>query len=414
MPRYIKHTLNALLPIAILVLTPASSQASMWVPAQVKVMPISTNLSIAVGNEQIKCGDTSGIGKTSKESGTWTVTPEFSECGSPQVTAGSAWTVTAGNKNEVTLTIPKGEAAGVDIELSATCKIRIEAGATLGTAEDYLAGVNGLSEPSALRIEQAKVPISGTSAKCGESATTATINANFVFLNLTNENGVIEVLGSSAGPFWHHRASGEKGEGAKIEGKAAESLSGEGEQQILHGEIVGTEIEISAKSVQAKGTVYNSSLQGQEKLLLLYDEPVLVKPELKGCETKIGTNNEVRAEGHLAWPGVIFTPTPIEEGATTLPKGTLTEVGFKGSGCGVLVGKFKVGGDFSGSVIPARPGEWGTSLATTLLEPIEQYFWNGKVFVEVEPKLTFDENPATLTGMFETKTAVQEIATSEK
>src|ERR1700679_3667376 len=78
-----------------------------------------------------------------------------------------------------------------------------------------------------------------------------------------------------AGPFWHHRAKGGEGTGEKIAETSAEKFSGEGGEQKLTGTIGSTGIEITAKSVQAKGIIYNNALQGQIKVLLVYHEPKL-------------------------------------------------------------------------------------------------------------------------------------------
>lgn len=238
---------------------------------------------------------------------------------------------------------------------------------------------------------------------------------------------------AAAGPFWHHRAVGEKGEGAKIEQPADEQFQGEGGLQILTGEIAATPFEITATSVQAKGRIYNVTTQGQIKVLLKYHEPKLVKPVLKGCEVKIGTNNEVSAEGHLAWkwqktkaeleespkvlqkPDIIFTPTPIEEGAKELPKGTFTIITLSGTGCGILAGKFEVKESQSVFPKPENLNEWSRTLVTTFPGSKEQDWWNGKEAIgSSNVGLLFGGNPATLTGSVTSTADVQEIAVFEK
>src|ERR1700730_18812789 len=68
-----------------------------------------------------------------------------------------------------------------------------------------------------------------------------------------------------AGPFWHHRNNAKEGAGSKIEEKSPENFSGEGGEQTFNPEIAGTKLELTSKSVQAKGILYNNNLQGQMK-----------------------------------------------------------------------------------------------------------------------------------------------------
>jgi hypothetical protein len=237
---------------------------------------------------------------------------------------------------------------------------------------------------------------------------------------------------AEAGPFWHHRESGGKGNGMKIEEKSPENFSGEGGEQIFVGELSGTRVEITSKSVQAKGILYNNALQGQFKLLLKGHEPKLVKPELKGCEVKVGENNELKAEGHLAWkwngeakqleeqpqalqkPSAIAAPGAIEAGATKLPEGSFTSVSFKGAGCGVLVGTFKASGSASALPKPANLEEWSTTLTIAFPGWKQLHFWNGKAFIGASVGLMVGGNPATITGAAVSKAAVQEVAAFEK
>jgi hypothetical protein len=248
-------------------------------------------------------------------------------------------------------------------------------------------------------------------------------------------------IGASAafagpGPFWHHRAVHGEGNGLKIEAATPESFNGEGGTQILVGKLSSQEVEIVAKSVQAKGIIYNNGLQGQIKVTLLYHEPKLVKPAgLSGCQVKIGfnKNNEVVAEGHLAWkyrgvgseltespvtvqkPDIIFTPAPIKQGETKLPEGTFTEINLSPSKeCGVLVGTFAVKGSQSASPKPENIGEWNTVLLTEFPGAKEQHFWNGSASIAANPELKFGNNLSTLTGSVEAKAAQQEISVFEK
>jgi hypothetical protein len=236
-----------------------------------------------------------------------------------------------------------------------------------------------------------------------------------------------------AGPFWHHRENSKEGVGAKIEANAPETFTGEGGLQKLKSAISGTNFTIQAKSAAASGIIYNNALQGQIKLVLNYKEPTLVEPALKPCEVKVGTNNEVKAEGHLAWkyrgvgteltespvkvqkPDIIFTPAQIKKGDTKLPEGKFTEVTLTGSGCGVLAGAHPVKGSVSVIPKPENLEEWSRELKTTFPGFKEQHWWNGTENRGEEIKLIFGTTePATLTGEINTTTNKQEAAVFEK
>jgi hypothetical protein len=246
----------------------------------------------------------------------------------------------------------------------------------------------------------------------------------------------VSAASAEPGPFWHHRQAGEEGNGLKIDQPKDEQFQGEGGEQILKGTLSSLEVEIVAKSVQAKGVIYNNALQGQIKVTLLYHEPKLVKPVFKEvCQVKIGANknNEVKAEGHLAWkyqgnaseltekpatvqkPGIIFTPKEILAGETKLPEGTFTEITLSpASACGVLAGTFPVKGSLSTVTKPGNLGQWSTTLVTEFPGWTQQHFWNGTTQIGVTPGLSFGGNPATLTGSVTSKAAEQEIAVFEK
>ena len=236
-----------------------------------------------------------------------------------------------------------------------------------------------------------------------------------------------------AGPFWHHRANSKEGLGSKIEEKAPETVTGTGGEKILFGSIAETTVTITSKSLQVKSILYNNALQGQLKLTVKLNEVRLVKPELKGCEVKVGENNEYKAEGHLMWKwngekgqlselpvkeqthDMVLTSTPIEAGATELPKASLTTISLKGSGCGVLVGTFKVGGSIAAVTTPAGLEEWSPQLTVKTPGPTKQHFWNGKETIGAEPRLEFDNVLAHVEGTAEGKTTSgQEIAVFEK
>ncbi len=239
---------------------------------------------------------------------------------------------------------------------------------------------------------------------------------------------------AEAGPFWHHRAIGGEGEGAKVEPKAPENFKGEGGVQTFKGKIGTTEFEIAAKSEQVKGAIFNNALQGQIKLELIYNQPELIKPTIAGCVVTVGQKNIVQAKGHLMWkwngtetqlnevkqeaqvPDLVFTPTEVVSGATELPKaGAFTTIGFN-SKCGALVGTFNVGGTEVGLPSPSHVAEWSRKLSVRTLEGKEllQHFWNGAKFVGAKVGLELGGNPASLIGQTQTESEQQEIAIFEK
>jgi hypothetical protein len=234
------------------------------------------------------------------------------------------------------------------------------------------------------------------------------------------------------GPFWHHRNVGEPGKGLKIDQPKDEQFQGKGGRQILSSEIGTTHIEIESPLVQIKGRIYNTALQGQIKVQIKYHFPKLINPELKGCEAKIGTNNEVEALGHLAWkwngekkqleeqpqkeqkPDIIFTAAEIAEGATELPKATFTTITLKGTPCGVLAGTFNVTGSIGALIEPTQLETWSTQLKVRTPGWKQQHFWNGKEFIGATPSLLFGKAAASLEGEFEAHADEQEIAIFEK
>ena len=179
---------------------PRSALAVVWTPAGAEVATNSTDVSFEVGNSDIICQSTAADSEITKESSTWSVAPTFRSCSSQtkagfQIKAGSAWTVTAVNNEEATLTIPKGEASGVAIEASPKCKVLIDEGSTLGSAGDFENDENGVTNPSELTITEQKVPVVDSPKECLNSATQAKVSAHFLFLNFTNENEAIEIGG---------------------------------------------------------------------------------------------------------------------------------------------------------------------------------------------------------------------------
>jgi hypothetical protein len=257
--------------------------------------------------------------------------------------------------------------------------------------------------------------VKGTSLTAGEDKVQIKGNDQFKI----EKGEKIEIAEEAiAGPFWHSRAKGTKGSGVKIEEKEPENFAGEGGSQTLKGEVAATPIEIAAKSIQTKGIIYNNTLQGQIKTQTIYTEPKLVKPEIKGCETKLGTANTIKSEGHLAWkwdnerPSLIYTPGPIKTGTAGLPQGSFMSVTF--GACGVLTGKFIVEGNLSTMLKPVSWEEWGSTVAISSPGWTEQDVWNGEELLNVEPSLTFGGRTAALVGENQIKPATQEVAIFSK
>jgi hypothetical protein len=239
----------------------------------------------------------------------------------------------------------------------------------------------------------------------------------------------------AGGPFWYHSNDGGKTQ-AKISSQSPETFKGKGGVQILKGTLnkeKPTEVELESENVEAEGEIYNTQLQGQVKIILKYATPKLLKPELKECKVSLGQVNTVRLYAELAWtwdgtpgqltiqpqfptqlPDLIFLPVAQQQGAETLPSASFTTITFSGSGCGVLIGTFKVEGSEVGAPTPKNIGEWSKELNIKTAEgTFLQHFWNGKKYVGVKVGLLFGGNPASLIG--ETKVAApnQEIAVLE-
>ncbi len=241
---------------------------------------------------------------------------------------------------------------------------------------------------------------------------------------------------ASPGPFWYHRAIGEKGgAGLKVSPNAPEGFKGEGgEQRLLS--TVGTEpIEIASSSVQVKGSISNNVFQGQVKLELIYNQPHVVKPAgvASTCVVKIGENNIVQVKGHLMWkfkkggtelteqgaagqtPELVVTPKEIQQGATSLPGGVFTTLHFAATGCGIFPTLANIEGSQLGFGFPSELGVFSQELAVRTTEGQEQlvHFWNGEKNVEGKVGLKFGLNEASLIGQTLNKTNQQEIAVKE-
>jgi hypothetical protein len=225
---------------------------------------------------------------------------------------------------------------------------------------------------------------------------------------------------AEAGPFFSVRETGAGeglGEGIPL------AVRGEGGEQRLQGTIATEPIELSASKVQVKGALSNSQLQGQIKLEIIYTQPHVVKPvALAGtCVVKIGENNIVQLKGHLVWkyagvakelaeegaagqkPEIVLTPKEISHGATDLPGGTLTNIHFATTGCGLFPTVAPVEGNQVALLSPPGLEEWSTSLSARTKGGKEElvHFWNGEKNVEGKAGLKFDNNEASLIGQIQ-------------
>jgi hypothetical protein len=238
---------------------------------------------------------------------------------------------------------------------------------------------------------------------------------------------------AEAGPFWHHRAVGAKGEGTKIEEKEPEIVKGKSGEQSLESLIGGTKVVVvSPRENPFEDRFFNISWQGQIEQTSEWIHPELTQPSLKGCEVKINNNNQIKTIEHLAWKwngtkkqlelkpqvaeqgwDLVVLPEPMNEGETKLPSGTFATVSLNGEGCGVLRGKYAVKGSVSATSSLQNTEEWSTAAVASYPGWKQQHIWNGKEFIGVEPALTVDEAPATLRGSVPTKTT-QELAVFEK
>lgn len=431
------------------------AQASTWQPFGAAAEVQSSNFLIEIGGLSIECRTFAGEGSLGKGSSTWSFEPVLANCielakeNTAQVKVSGAWTVTGVNSKEATLTIPKGKES-VEIEVSPKCTVSIAEGGTLGSAEDFQVGGSEEEDISAIAFSAQKVSVTGTSKECGESATTAKITSNINMFNLTTESEALAIGEEATGhAFWHHRAKGEKGEGTKIDEAKPEGITGKGGEQVLAGKVGGSEIQLAAKSVQIKGMIFDNTVQGQIKEELVYNEPHLVKPELKGCTVVVGEKNIAVIKGHLAWkwngeekqleesaasahqtPELVFsgiepaTQESSTEKINLTGSGALLPVKFS-SGCSVLAGTFDVVGSEVG-ILSLGIESFGKTLSTSTVasekgsnEKPDQFLLHflsitRKGYVGLLAGLTFGSEPASLTGQTELEPEKQEIAIFEK
>lgn len=222
---------------------------------------------------------------------------------------------------------------------------------------------------------------------------------------------------AAAGPFWHHRASSSEGAGAKIEENAPEQIKGEGGEQKLKGKITELAVEITAKSVQVKGFIYNNSLQAQSRLELTYHE--LKAAAFPNCVITIGHQNTVKIYGHQAWkgeegqlhPAWIFLPVELQSGVTALPKAVFANFLFASKNeatekCVFHGLQVEVTGSVTGEIKPEGLEEWSRAQTVTTPENgVKQHFWNGTSFSKVETNLLLGGAASKLGGETKTQTA---------
>jgi hypothetical protein len=223
-----------------------------------------------------------------------------------------------------------------------------------------------------------------------------------------------ETACAEAGPFFKVRKMGSAGTGEKLSESNTAEVRGEGSEQVITSTVAESPLEVTAKSVQTKGIIYNNARQGVVKAQLEYSGLRLAKPELKACEVKINSNNEIKQESYLAWkwngqkkqleenpktqqPGMIFTPKSLAEGQAELPEGTLLDITLSGEGCGVVKGTFPMDGNLSVAIIkPANLEEWSAEVTTASPGWTQVHFWNGKEFIGGEPNLKFGKSEAAV------------------
>jgi len=245
---------------------------------------------------------------------------------------------------------------------------------------------------------------------------------------------------AEGGPWWHHREVGGKDEG-KITEQKPEKITGEGEEQILNGKLLGEPIEISAKGLSVTGEIYNNEDQAQAKLHLTYKEPKLIKPKIEHCKVTIGENNTVPVYFHQGWtwngtvgqlevkpqkaeqkrdwialPVDLKQQLPVKNHEVELPKEEFTKITLSSEGgtC-LLASKDPVDGSVAvEAVSPVGLEAWSTTEEDKIIgSNTEQHFWNGKEWVGVKIGLTFAGAEATLNGKAKLKTAKQEVALFE-
>jgi hypothetical protein len=190
---------------------------------------------------------------------------------------------------------------------------------------------------------------------------------------------------AEGGPYFYHRAIGSTVKGVKISESSPEPVEGKGEEQKLSGKIGGQETEVVSSAVEIKGEDYNTVNSAQSKLKLVYIEPKLKKPNLPGCEVKVGPENTVHLELWQIWKwdgtprqlkkqfvqwklqkwdgwAIVrqphFTKEQEESQEIEPPNETFTEIAL-GKGCGLLENtKSKTNGTASIQDLLKLPGEY--------------------------------------------------------
>jgi hypothetical protein len=237
---------------------------------------------------------------------------------------------------------------------------------------------------------------------------------------------------ATAGPFWHHRAKGETGEGAKIEESAKEKVSGESASATLKGSAGGAAVEIKC-ALKSKGEIWNIANQGQGEFVNEFISCVLVGSS--ECKPVVTTSGPYVA--HLMWKyqgqakelenknqteqGQVWDITFVPKGVELIEKGGFKEeksfatIKF-GKGCGVLEGLAPAVDGATVAYGSNGLGAFSSSQTFTFLgrPEYEQHYWNGKEFVPLKVKLIFDGAAATFATQIPITAEKQEIAVFEK
>jgi len=266
---------------------------------------------------------------------------------------------------------------------------------------------------------------------------------------------------AEAGPFWHHRAVGGKGEGEKIEPKAPENFSGSGGVQTFMVEITPSlTIEFASAATQVKGAFFNNEHQGQAKIVIFYQKPEIKINGEKRSECKIAVgqqgqfNDILQLKGHLAWKwngnktqleeapqreqtwGIAFTQTePQEQSGRPLldmrtGSGVFAEIAITGRSCGALGGILPIMGSEVALPSPRGLGEFTKRLTIRTIpsgllpheilgnevegQGLLQHLWVGGGYQPLILGLTDAGGAASITGQTEIEAAQQEMAVVEK
>ena len=250
---------------------------------------------------------------------------------------------------------------------------------------------------------------------------------------------------AEGGPYYHHRAVGEKGNGVKISETSPEPFEGQGGEQVLSSKVAGTPIEIVSKEVKISGVIYNNVNQAQSKTQLTYAPFELRKPEAKQCKVKMGAAEKVTFLGWIdwSWNGQVkqlsvkpqekeqkiddisfskelkFTKAQEEGDELPPPEEEFTTVHIEkssGESC-ILEGTYKINGaSILAATKPTKLGEWSQTYIIQWTSGGDQHHWFFFVrkFDGMHVSLTMAGAPAEYKGELEEKTPKQEVELSEE